>query len=242
MTTIKIRRALLFLFFLLTPLLQFYFSPIIPFFTALGGGIAISLFVFLSLGVIGMFFGRAPCGWVMLCGGLQESCFYVNDRRIAAGKKDRVKYVLWAIWLSSLLLVLWSHASTLHLDLFFGIEHGISMSRPQNFIIYYGILLPIVVICFIFGKRPLCHCGCWIAPFMVLGRKLGNALRLPGLRLKANPQQCVGCKTCTKVCPMGLEVEQMVKSGKVEHAECILCAECSHACKAKALQLTFGRN
>lgn len=238
MSMIKIRRTLLFGFFLLTPIIQFYFSPYVPIKAALGGGIAISLVVFLSLFLLGMFLGRAPCGWIMPCGGLQEACFYLNDHRIAAGKKDKIKFAIWLLWLILLLTFLLSHG-VVHLNLFYALEHGISVSQPLYYIPYYGAILIVVGLCIGLGKRALCHYGCWIAPFMVLGRKIGDALRVPGLRLMADQRTCIGCHACTKICPMGLDVEQMVKSGRLEHPECILCTECSHACQTRTIQLTF---
>lgn len=238
MSIVRIRRVLLFGSFLLLPIIQFYFSPYVPIRTALSGGIAISLVVFLSLFLIGMFAGRAPCGWIMPCGGLQETCFYLNDRRINAGKKDRIKFVIWSLWLILLLTLLLS-SGAVSLNLFYGLKHGISVSEPLYYIPYYGAIMIVFGLCLGLGKRALCHYGCWIAPFMVLGRKLGNALKFPGLRLTADQQKCTGCRTCTTVCPMGLEVDRMVKSGKLEHPECILCAECSHACPTRTIQLTF---
>lgn len=240
MKTLGVRRSLLFGSFLLLPLIQFYFSPYIPIRNALRGGIAISLFVFGALFLAGMFFGRAPCGWIMPCGGLQEACFYLNDHPIKVGKKDRLKFWIWSLWLAALLTFLGLNVAKLHLNLFYGIQNGISVSQPLYFIPYYGAVLIVFLLCLIFGKRALCHYGCWIAPFMIIGRKLGNLLHLPGLRLKADPQKCTGCGTCTKVCPMGIEVQSKVKTGEMEHTECILCPECSQACPTKTLRLAFG--
>ncbi|GAK55713.1 4Fe-4S ferredoxin iron-sulfur binding domain protein [Candidatus Vecturithrix granuli] len=241
MKIVRIRRGVLFWFFLLTPILQFYISPYIPIKAALVGGIAISIFVFLSLFVVGIFFGRAPCGWIMPCGGFQETCFYINDKKIFAGKKDRIKYVIWALWFTALLVILLSQIGKLHIDLWFALDHGISVSQPLYYIPYYLVLIILFSLCMGLGKRALCHYGCWIAPFMIFGRKLGNTLRLPGLRLKADQLKCTDCQTCNKVCPMGIDVSSLVKSGKMEHSECILCAECSNACPAQVMRFTFTR-
>ena len=43
---------------------------------------------------------------------------------------------------------------------------------------------------------------------MVIGTKLRDGLRLPGLRLRPEPEQCTDCKTCTKNCPMSLDVKR----------------------------------
>lgn len=38
-----------------------------------------------------------------------------------------------------------------------------------------------------------------------------------------------------------IEVNYVVKSGKLEHTECIMCGECVNDCKSKAIQFTFCR-
>jgi polyferredoxin len=241
MDAVKTRRALLFISFMLLPIIQFYFSPFISIVAALSGGIAISVVVFLTLFLVGMFFGRAPCGWIMPCGGLQEACFYANNKRFEAGRKDRIKYWIWAAWFASLITIFLLNLRRLHFDLLHMLRNGVSVSNLHGYIPYYLVTIIIFSLCMIIGKRSLCHYGCWIAPFMVFGRKLGNTLGFPGLRLKSDQSRCTGCKVCTKVCPMGIDVNNLVKSGTMEHPECILCAECSNACKADAIHMAFCR-
>jgi ferredoxin-type protein NapH len=69
-----------------------------------------------------------------------------------------------------------------------------------------------------------------MAPFMVIGTKISNLIRLPALRLKADKDKCVKCKTCTKNCPMSLEVMEMVQRGSMKNSECILCGTCADVC------------
>jgi ferredoxin len=80
-----------------------------------------------------------------------------------------------------------------------------------------------------------------MAPFMVGGSSLRQALKIPGLRLKAIPERCTGCRTCNQVCPMGLDAGLMGKTGKTFHKECILCGRCADSCPSKALELRFLR-
>lgn len=98
----------------------------------------------------------------------------------------------------------------------------------------------IAVPALIAGKRSFCHYICWMAPFMVAGRKLGNLLMLSSLRLKADSGKCTHCKQCSKNCPMSLDVEQMVSKGSLENAECILCGECTGTCPKKVIHYTLG--
>ena len=93
----------------------------------------------------------------------------------------------------------------------------------------HHVLSRIVSICFAglcCGRRAFCHTTCWIAPFMILGRKLRNALRWPSLKLNAVKENCIGYKKCTKSCPMSLDVNGMVQKEVMENIECILCGTC----------------
>ena len=86
------------------------------------------------------------------------------------------------------------------------------------------------------GKRANCHYICWMAPFMILGYKAGRFLHLPQLKIRIAAEDCVSCGKCAKVCPMSLEVPQLVKAGEIQSAECILCGECINACGKKVLE------
>jgi NAD-dependent dihydropyrimidine dehydrogenase PreA subunit len=80
-----------------------------------------------------------------------------------------------------------------------------------------------------------------MAPFMIIGRKLRNLFGWPALGLAVEPETCTGCSLCTARCPMSLEVAEMVKSGVVEHAECILCGTCVDSCKKEAIRFCFAK-
>ena len=90
------------------------------------------------------------------------------------------------------------------------------------------------------GRRAGCYTVCWMAPFMILGRKLGNATRLPALRLVAEPDMCSDCQTCTRNCPMSLDVNGMVQRAEMEDSECILCGTCVDGCTQSAIRFSYS--
>lgn len=241
MKLMKIRRGILLLSFLLLPITLFYFSPYLPVFGAISGTVAGSVLVFGILFLLGIFVGRAPCGWFMGCGGLQDACIYAQDKRIPAGRKDLIKYAIWIPWFSVIIVFLFLNRAVLKVDPFFHIEGGISVARSPFFIIYYIVIFLFVILSLVFGKRASCHYICWMAPFMVFGRKLGNLLRVPQLRLKTTPENCIHCSICSKACPMGIDVQAGVEKGNAEHSECILCGECAQKCPKKVLKLGIAR-
>ena len=79
-----------------------------------------------------------------------------------------------------------------------------------------------------------------MAPFMILGRWLRNRGRWPSLRLQAEPGKCSDCLTCTRGCPMSLDVHAMVQRSDMEDSECILCGTCVDGCSHGAIRFTFS--
>jgi polyferredoxin len=81
-----------------------------------------------------------------------------------------------------------------------------------------------------------------MAPFMVIGTKIKDFLKLPSLHLEADQNKCINCKQCSKKCPMSLEVNEMVQSGSMKNAECILCGECVDGCPKSAIRYRINYN
>jgi polyferredoxin len=108
------------------------------------------------------------------------------------------------------------------------------------YIIYYGVIALFAAQAIFIGRRAGCYSVCWMAPFMITGRKLRNLAGWPSLRLQASPERCSNCKTCTTNCPMSLNVNGMVRAGQMEHSECILCGSCVDNCAKKAIAYRFG--
>ncbi len=236
----NLRQSILLISFLLFPITQFYFSPYIILSAAAKGIINGSLIVFTILLFGGMFIGRAFCGWFMPCGSLQEICFNVNGKQAKGGKLNLLNYFIWIIWLVAIVGTVVRVGGYKAIDPFYFTKNGISVSGPIMYIIYYGVLLIFISMSFIFGKRATCHYLCWMAPFMVLGRKIGSLLRLPSLHLSSDPVNCVKCNQCNRECPMSLDVMEMVRSQRMDNSECILCGKCIEVCKTKVIKYSFG--
>lgn len=114
------------------------------------------------------------------------------------------------------------------------------MAEPGNYIIYYFVLGLVLVFNLAGGQRSFCRYLCWMAPFVVIGRRIGDWLHLPGPRLQAAPDQCTGCRKCENACSMGLSVNSMVKAGNMEHTECIQCLACVDVCPSRAVTFRYG--
>lgn len=238
----RVRKGLLLFYFLLFPVVFNFLSPYLSLSGAMQGAVSGSLLFFGLLLASSLFLGRGFCGWVCPGGAVQELCFAVNDRRVRGRRLDWLKYLIWVPWLGLIAFGLARAAAdgSLTVQPRYMMDSWVSIDRPAQFITYYLVLALIVVPSLLVGRRTMCHALCWMAPFMILGRRLRNAARWPALRLHADPQQCTSCGTCTRGCPMSLPVQQMVAAGRMERAECILCGSCVSTCPAAVIRLRFG--
>lgn len=236
----KFRKLLLIISLLLFPITIYYLSPVLIVQGALEGIINGSFAVFALMLVGSVLFGRLFCGYVCPAGSLQGCAAAVNDKPPKQGRRNNIKYIIWVVWIAGVIVSFIFHQNTIHLDVLYMTQYGISVADIYGYIIYYGVILLIYIPALIHGKRAFCHYFCWMAPFMVLGTKMGRLLHIPQLHIKAEKSACVSCKQCNKNCPMSLDVEQMVHSGRCESSECILCGACVDTCPKKALRYSFG--
>jgi len=236
----KIRKTLIFIFFLLFPVVLYYLSPALIIEGASKGIVTGSFIVFSLLFIFSLILGRAFCGWVCPGAGLQEACFRISDKRARGGRYNWIKYFIWIPWIS-IIVFMSIKAGGLHtIDPFFQTKYGISIAEPANYPVFYTVIGLITVLALTAGKRAFCHYGCWMAPFMVIGTKIRNKFKWPALHLMANKDICRNCKTCTKNCPMSLDVNHMVQKGSMINSECILCGTCVDGCPEGVIKYTFS--
>ena len=235
----KVRFAMILISFLLFPITIYYFSPVLIIEGAAKGVFVGSAAVFSFMFVISLLLGRAFCGWLCPAGGLQECCFGISDKRTKGGRYDLIKYLIWVPWISAIIILAIGAGGFSKINLFYQIDYGISVLDIYAYIIYYFFVGLIMILALTAGKRAFCHYVCWMAPFMVIGRKIRNLFNLPALHLKSNNINCNKCKLCAKNCPMGLTVYEMVCAGKMENSECILCGVCIDNCPNGSVKYAF---
>jgi ferredoxin-type protein NapH len=235
----KIRKALIMISFLLFPATFFYFSPYLVIAATLQGIIAGSMLMFALQFVSGLFLGRAFCGWVCPAGGAQEPITEINNRPLKSGKW--VKWLIWIPWIGLIVVLAFNSGGYHTIDPLYKTTMGLSIGHVGNLITYFLVLLLIVLPALLIGRRSFCHHLCWMAPFMIIARRISGILRGPALQLAANPQACSHCAACGSHCPMSLPVPAMVQSGKLENSDCILCGTCVDGCESGALKFAFKR-
>lgn len=235
----RVRLGLLIISMLMFPITMNYLSPYVSIDGAVRGILAASPVIFALQFVSALFFGRLFCGWICPAGMLQDVAAGINNNPVNGKKTDWIKWAIWFPWFGTLTFFLLKAGAALRFDPLHLTESGISVDEPWKYITYFMVVLLFMIVAVITGRRGSCHTICWMAPFMIIGRKLGNYLSLPGLRLRAEPEKCTDCRVCTANCPMSLDVNGMVKAGIMENPECILCGKCVDGCSKKAIRFVF---
>jgi polyferredoxin len=228
--------------FLLFPVIYYYFSPYLIIMGASEGIVTGSLLVFAALFFSSLFVGRVFCGWICPAGATQELCAMVRKKGFKNGKKNLIKYAIWAPWISIIALMFFQTGGVKAVDPLYQTYYGISISDIYSLVIFVAIAGLVAGLALVAGKRASCHTICWMAPFMIIGRKIRNAANLPSLQLQADKTKCINCKSCDKKCPMNLEVNSMVQKNSMENSECILCGSCVDNCPKQVIKYNFGKN
>ena len=235
----KTRKGFILISFFLFPATFYYLSPVLILEASSKGIVNGSFIIFLFLFVGSLLLGRAYCGWVCPAAGCQESIFSARSKKVTKG--NIIKWLIWVPWLCTIAILAFRTGGYKQIDFFFQTTYGFSIGNVQSLFTYFFVLLVLLVIpAFIFGKRSFCHHLCWMAPFMIIGRKIRNQFNWSSLQLISDPEKCNHCHTCTDNCPMSLSVEEMVNKGKMENSECILCGTCVDGCHHGVIKHEWG--
>lgn len=235
----KIRHGTILISFFLFPAIFYYFSPVLIVEASREGIVNGSFITFAALFTSALFLGRGFCGWACPAAGCQEALFSARYKKVTRG--NIVKWLIWIPWIAMIVFFAATAGGYTKIDFLYRTTSGLSIGSVKSLIMYYLILILLIVLpALILGRRSFCHHLCWMAPFMIIGRKVGISASLPALRLTAEPGRCIECNRCSAQCPMSLPVMEMVSSGRMEHIECILCGTCVDVCKTKTISLEWG--
>jgi len=184
-----------------------------------------------SLGVYGMIFGRAFCGWACPFGTLHDMLSPTNHRREI--KTKNYGYVKYAILFLTLALA-WFALDTIFCkfcpsgSLFAAIPFrllylGFAEVGLYFYIHMFTLALTIALALLIsrFWCRYLCPLGAIAGAFNKVGI----------LTIRWNGEKCKKCNTCLDVCPMGITNTEDIGTS----TDCTLCGRCVEACPEKAL-------
>ncbi len=236
----RIRKSLLPVAVLLfqVKILHLFMSPVVPVFPVRLRIIPSSLVIYAALFISSLVFGRGFCGWVCPGAGMQELLSLVIHRRAGRGWGDRVKYAICGAWSLLVLALLLEAGGLPRVDLHFGTQSGGTL---QKILMRTGHFVVIGVLGAVFGTWASCRYTCWIAPFLVLGTRIRDWVRLPGLRMAIKPESCFGCERCGEVCPMNVPMLSQAATS-IRSDDRILCGDCIDTCQAHADRFVLSRD
>lgn len=241
----NIRRGIILMMFILFPLTYNFLSPYIIIHGASRGVVNGSFIMFAGLFVSSLVFGRAWCAWGCPAAGMQEALFLAQNKTVNPRKIDWIKWVIWFVWIGIIVVSVVMAGGYRKLDFFHLLRDDFAANAGAESLIrwlmmYSIVTVTIAVMALTMGKRGFCHTACWMAPFMILGRKLRNRMPWWSLRLRADPSACTDCNSCVRNCPMSLDVNALVHAPSMEHSECILCGNCADSCSKNVIQLEWS--
>ena len=184
-----------------------------------------------SLGVYGMIFGRAFCGWACPFGTLHDMLSPTNRRKEV--KTPNYWYVKYAILFLTLALA-WFALDTVFCkfcpsgSLFAAIPFRLLHPDATAFGIYFYIhmlTLALTIVLAILISRFWCR---YLCP---LGALAGAFNKVGILTIQRDEEKCKKCNACLDVCTMGITKTRDIGTS----TDCILCGRCVEACPEKAL-------
>jgi polyferredoxin len=219
-------------------LFHLIFSPVIIILAANQGLVNASFITFILIFLFSLFFGRAYCAWFCPGCGVQEITSFFIKRKSKNSNAVYLKYIIFTL-LIGFIIILYILRGIHQIDLSYGMNN---ITVTRKLILTLGAIAIIVPLTIVFGRFASCKYICWQAPLMILGTKLRDLLKIPGLRLKFDEKNCKSCNACMHQCPMNIDLLTELKRGNMRNPECILCGSCIDACKHKALSFQFTIN
>jgi len=237
----RMRRALIFGFFLALPVTLNYYSPYLMTQGTAERVATFSLVLWLTVFATSLIVGRSFCGFACPFNGLQQAAESVGVRSLRKVRfLPAVKYALWGAWAAGVLGIAVSVGGWERFDPFYLTESGVSVTDAGNLITYF-MLVGLTLAPLALGRRGFCRNLCPFGVWGIVGEKIGHLLHIPRLRLVAHSSACTACGTCSRVCPMQLPVREMVAEERMRTTECFLCLTCADSCPQRAITTGFGR-
>lgn len=233
---IGFRGALMLLLVMMMPILTIIYSPVKIIIGSWNGVMTLSSVIFISWMLSALFIGRGVvCGYICPYGAFQEvTGHWLLDKKPQSTSATRIKYISFFTFFG---LIIYSRRVMGGQNSFDPFLTGNQFAGMDSFGVMILVMLFMVGVGLsgILGSRAFCRYLCPQAVFLIIVTRISSLLRIPSLKLKTNPQNCNNCQLCNRVCPVGLDVMELVQKDKKEHLmsefDCIYCGDCARACK-----------
>ncbi len=236
----KLRRFILALLFLALPITLNYYSPYLMTSGTAERVATFSLAFWFTVFATAFVLGRSFCGWACPFNGLQQLWESVSVRPLKHVRfLPAAKYALWGAWVAAVFGIAIATGGWTRFDPLYMTESGVSVTDAGNLVTYF-MLVGLTLAPAALGRRGFCRYLCPFGVWGIVAEKIGHALHVPRLALRANAAACTSCGTCSKACPMQLPVTEMAAAEKMRSTECFMCETCADVCPNGAIRLGFG--
>ncbi|HID96899.1 MAG TPA: 4Fe-4S binding protein [Thermodesulfobacteriaceae bacterium] len=221
------------------------------FFATLRPGLRMGLFqtgayVIGSLGLVGSFMGRMPCGWICPFGLVQDLIYKLPVPKINLWKGLKMgPYIFLCAFVFVLPLFAvdeFGYGSTWFCKYICpagSLEAGIPLllmdkelrSAAGWLFVHKMTILAVFMIMFSIVSRPFCRVVC------PLGALFGLFNRWSWLQLKFHPDRCLQCRACRTICPT--DVSFYNGTDALNSGTCIRCLRCLSICPTGAVSIHF---
>jgi len=189
-----------------------------------------------SLGVYGIVFGRAFCGWACPFGTLHDMLSATN--RIEKFKTRNYWYLKYTFLLLTFALAWYAldtvfcklcPSGSLFAALPFSILHPeVKLGLPFN--IHMFTLVATVVLALLISRF-------WCRYLCPMGAIAGTFNKVSIVNISLDEKRCKKCFLCLNSCGMGIDKLEEIGNS----TDCILCGRCVEACPEKALSFTIKK-
>ena len=105
----------------------------------------------------------------------------MNNMPARGGKLNWIKWAIWIPWIGLIAAVAILAGGYHSVNPLYELEGGLTLNQPFWYMIFYIIIVLFLGLAWLFGRQAGCHYIYWMAPFMILGRKISNLVHGPAI-------------------------------------------------------------
>ena len=199
-----------------------------------------AMYLFIGFMLMSLLLKKAFCSWLCPVGTFSEILWRVGRRFF--GRNIRLpkwldiplrglKYILLGLFVAVIGVM-----SAEALDGFMQTPYGLLVDvKMMNFFRDMGITAAVVIALLTLLSMLVQNFWCrYLCPY---GALMGLASLLSPVKIRRDAEACIDCSKCSKACPAGLAVDQLVQ---IRTVECAACMACVAVCPAQdALQFAL---
>ncbi|WP_109488103.1 4Fe-4S binding protein [Occallatibacter savannae] len=199
-----------------------------------------AMYLFIGFMLMSILLKKAFCSWLCPVGTFSEFLWRIGHRFFGRNLRlpkwfdiplRSLKYILLALFVAVIGVM-----SAEALDGFMQTPYGLLVDvKMMNFFRDMGITAAVVIGLLILLSTLVQNFWCrYLCPY---GALMGLASLLSPVKIRRDEQSCIDCSKCSKACPAGLAVDQLVQ---IRTVECTACMACVSVCPAQdALQFAL---